>query len=328
MRPAVLILAVVSAGCSGPQSALAPAGRDAERIADLFFWMAGAAFVVWAIVVGLALYATRPRVPSRNPKTAVRLIIGGGVVLPTVALAALLAYGLALMPAVLAPGPADGLRIEVSGERWWWRVRYLPPGDQAGQPAIELANEIRLPVGERVTVELVSPDVIHSFWIPALAGKVDMIPGRVTRIALEPTRTGIFRGACAEYCGTSHAFMNFATVVVERAAFDDWLAAQARPAAAPAGDVAERGLRAFLANGCGACHAIRGTPADGVVGPDLTHVGSRLTLGAGMFENRLDTMIRWIAEADRLKPDAHMPAFGMLPAEEVAAMAAYLERLE
>ena len=323
MRFAAFVLIPLAAACSGPQTTLVPAGRDAERIADLFFWMAAVALVVWAIVIGLALVATR-RPPASNPHTAARLIIGGGVVLPTVVLAGLLAYGLSLMPAVLAPGPEGGVRIQVSGEQWWWRVGYLPPGGQR----IELANEIRLPLGERINVELASPDVIHSFWIPSLAGKVDMIPGRSTRMALEPTRTGVFRGACAEYCGTSHAFMNFAVVVMERAAFDDWLARQAQPALAPSGAEAERGRRAFLANGCGACHTIRGTPADGVVGPDLTHVGSRLTVAAGMLDNSRDALIRWIAEADYLKPAVHMPAFGMLGDEEIAAMAAYLGQLE
>ena len=154
--------------------------------------------------------------------------------------------------------------------------------------AVELANEIRLPVGEPVEFQLESPDVIHSFWIPSLGGKIDMIPGRVNRLALEPTRTGIFRGVCAEYCGTSHALMSFYVVVLEQEDFAAWLAHQHAPAQPPAQPLAARGQELFLANGCGACHTVRGTPADGVVGPDLTHVGSRLSLGAGILPNEPD----------------------------------------
>ena len=211
------------------------------------------------------------------------LIIGGGVVLPTVVLSVLLVYGLALLPTLLAPAAASAVQIAVSGEQWWWRVRYLPSN---GHPeAVELANEIRLPVGERVQFHLHSPDVLHSFWIPSLGGKIDLIPGRHTRLALEPTRTGVFRGVCAEFCGTSHALMSFSVVVMEPAGFATWLAQQYAPAQPPVLPLAARGAELFLATGCGACHTVRGTPANGVVGPDLTHVGSRQSLGAGILPN-------------------------------------------
>ncbi len=199
--------------------------------------------------------------------------------------------GLSMLPDLVAPAPEGSLKIVVSGEQWWWRVRYLPPGGEA----IVLANEIRLPVGEPVEFRLESPDVIHSFWIPSLGGKMDMIPGRLTRLALEPTRTGVFRGVCAEYCGTSHALMSFYVVVMEKEEFDRWLAHQAAPAEPPAEPLAARGQELFLANGCGACHTVRGTPADGVIGPDLTHVGSRLSLAAGILPNEPDAFQRWIA---------------------------------
>lgn len=155
-----------------------------------------------------------------------------------------------------------------------------------------------------------------------------MIPGRVTRLALEPTRTGTFRGACAEYCGDSHALMNFYVVVEEREDFDRWLEHQRAPARPPAGALAQRGRESFLANGCGACHTVRGTPADGVVGPDLTHVGSRVSLGAGILPNEPDDYLRWVARTDHVKPGVHMPAFGMLPPGELRALAAFLEGLE
>lgn len=323
-RSAVYSGVLLLAGCSGSQSALDPAGRGAERIADLFWWMAAGAVIIWCLVVGLALHATRFRSESYSQREATLLIIGGGVVLPTVVLAALLAYGLALLPELLAPAPEGSLKIAVSGEQWWWRVRYL---SSDGGEAVVLANEVRLPVGEPVEFLLESPDVIHSFWIPSLGGKVDMIPGRQNRLTLEPTRTGVFRGVCAEYCGASHALMGFSVVILETEEFARWLAHQAQPAQAPTGPLAARGRELFLANGCGACHMVRGTPADGVVGPDLTHVGSRLSLGAGILPNEPDNFLHWLARTETVKPGVHMPAFGMLPQEDLRALAAYLDGL-
>jgi cytochrome c oxidase subunit 2 len=308
----------------GPQSALDPAGIAAERIAGLFGWMAAGAVVVWLAVIVLAIYSIRAETEPHLKRRTTVLIIGGGAVLPTVVLAVLLAYGLALLPDLVAPAPPGSLEIAVSGEQWWWRVRYLHP---AGSE-IELANELRLPVGKSVQLHLDSPDVIHSFWVPSLAGKVDMIPGRRNRLALQPTRTGIFRGACAEYCGTSHALMSFYVVVLPQADFARWLARQGEPARSPSAPLARRGQELFLANGCGACHTVRGTPADGVVGPDLTHVGSRLSLGAGLLPNAPVHFRRWIARTEDVKPDVHMPAFGMLPPEDLRALAAYLDALE
>lgn len=319
----VLLLAVVLAGCSGQQSALAPAGEGAERLASLFWVMLGGAAVIWAVVVGAAVYASRVRPGPHSERTAGALLLGGGVVFSTVALTGLLTYGLMLMPDLRAPG--DGLKIAVAGEQWWWRVRYLPPG--RSEP-IESANEIRLPLGQRVEFELSSPDVIHSFWVPPLGGKVDMIPGRVTRLVLEPTRTGVFRGACAEFCGTSHALMAFSVVVLEQGAFEDWLAGEAAAASAPHSAAAARGQELFLQVGCGACHTVRGTAADGVIGPDLTHVASRATLGAGTLANTFETLVRWIAHTETIKPDVRMPSFGALPEEHIEAIAAYLEGLE
>ena len=315
--------AFVFYGCSGMQSALAPAGRAAEDLADLFWWMAAGAVVVWIAVAVLAVYAVAVA-PDRGQRRTPALIIGGGAIVPTVVLALLLVYGLRLMPRLLAPLPQDALRVAVRGEQWWWRVRYEPPG---GKP-VDLANEIRLPVGEPVEFLLDSPDVIHSFWIPPLGGKMDMIPGRRTRLVLQPTRTGRFRGACAEYCGTSHALMAFPVVVMEKAAFERWLDGQREPAAEPSGAAAQRGRDLFFANGCGACHTVAGTSARGVVGPNLTHVGSRLSLGAGILPNTPEAFVRWIAATEEVKPGVHMPAFGMLPASEVRALAAYLESLQ
>jgi cytochrome c oxidase subunit 2 len=321
----VFVGALLLVGCDGLQSTLDPAGQGAGRIAALFWWMAAGAGIIWFAVVGLTIYAMRIRPESHNYGVAT-LIIGGGAVLPTVVLTVLLAYGLAMVPDLLAPAPAGSLQIAVAGEQWWWRVRYLTPS--SNDRTVELANEIRLPVGERVEFHLQSPDVIHSFWIPSLGGKIDMIPGRTNRLTLEPTRTGVFRGACAEYCGDSHALMNFDVIVLEKDDFVAWLAHQHQPAQPPTQPLAVRGQELFLANGCGACHTVRGIAADGVVGPDLTHVGSRLSLGAGILPNDPEAFLQWIARTKDVKPGVHMPAFGMLPPEDLQALAAYLDGLE
>jgi cytochrome c oxidase subunit 2 len=300
----------------GPQSALVPAGRDAASIAQLFVVMAAGAAIIWAAIVVVAIYAIRGRRHAHSEQAATLFIIGGGVALPVVVLGALLVYGLPVLPEVLAPAPEGSLQIEVSAKQWWWRVRYL---DERG--AIETANELRLPVGQRVELRLSSSDVIHSFWVPSIAGKMDMIPGRSTRLALEPTRTGVFRGACAEYCGASHALMAFVVVVMEPDEFRAWLEHQAQPAAADPGT-------AFVRNGCGACHTVRGTAADGTAGPDLTHVGSRLHIGAGTLANDPEAFLEWISRSETIKPGVHMPAFRALSRDELSALAAYLDGLQ
>ncbi len=315
---------ILLAGCTGVQSSLEPAGREAKRIADIFWLMTAGAFIIWLAVIILALWAVRAPPEGHTLRRTRLIIVGGGAVVPTVVLTALLIYGLAPIPALVAPAPAGSLKIEVSGEQWWWRVRYLPSSGQA----VVLANEIRLPVGEPVEFRLESPDVIHSFWIPSLAGKVDMIPGRVTRLVLKPTKTGVFRGACAEYCGTSHALMAFSVVVMNRDEFDRWLVDQARPASTPAESLAARGQELFLANGCNACHSVRGTSAAGVIGPDLTHVGSRLSVAAGTLPNEPAAFRQWIGHTAAVKPGVLMPSFHMLPPDELEALAAYLKGLQ
>lgn len=292
-------------------------------MADLFWIMLAGAVVIWCAVLALAFYAIRIAPGRHSGRLADGLIIGGGVVFPIVTLTALLSYGLFLMPELRAQG--SGLRLTVSGEQWWWRVAYEPPG---GGAAVTSANEIRLPVGERVEILAESPDVIHAFWIPSLGGKIDMIPGRVNRIVLQASEPGVFRGVCAEYCGDSHALMAFSAVAMEPDAFAAWLEHIAAPALKPQSEQAEEGRRLFLASGCGGCHAIRGTPADGDLGPDLTHVGGRESLAAGILPNTVDALRRWIAHPKDVKPGAKMPSFAMLPEAEIEAIAVYLHGLK
>lgn len=323
----------------GPQSALHPASAEADRIAELFWVMAGAGAAIWIAMLALAAYAVLHRPQPHSPRMSRWVILGGGVIFPVLVLTSLIAWSLPVLPALRVPVAPDALRIHVSGEQWWWRVRYESGHAATSDAPIELANEIRLPRGERVELRLTSPDVIHSFWVPNLGGKMDMIPGRENRLAVQPLRTGIFRGACAEFCGTSHALMKLLVVVVEPAEFDAWLAAQARDArpAPRAMDghahdavtaAVDAGARAFVANGCGACHAVRGTVSRGRFGPDLTHVGSRLALAAGTLPNDAASLRRWIAHARHVKPEATMPSFDVLPDSEIADIAAYLGSLQ
>ncbi len=318
---ALVLLALLASGCAGPQSSLDPAGMGAEGIARLFWGMTGGSVAIWLAVVGLTVWSIHAAPERHDRRSARLLIVGGGVVFPTVVLAGLLVYGLAMLPPLLARPPAGSLVVRVTGEQWWWRVRYPAPGGGT----VELANELRLPVGEPVEVELESTDVVHSFWVPALGGKLDVIPGRTTRLTLWPTRTGTFRGVCAEYCGASHALMAFTVVVLEAPEYARWRALQAAPARV---EPESRGRDLFLSTGCGACHAVRGTPADGVVGPDLTHVGGRTSLAAGALANDGEGFRRFVAQADTLKPEVHMPAFGMLPPDDLAALATWLDGLE
>lgn len=320
----VLPSIVLLAGCSGRQSALSPAGQSAQQIAVLFWWMVAGAALIWLIVIGLAFYAAYIRRGRHSRRQSALLIIGGGTVFPTIVLIGLLAYGLALIPSLMSPAPPGSLRIRVVGEQWWWRVHY----EGANGESVPVANEIHLPVGEPVQFQLEAADVIHSFWIPSLAGKVDMIPGRINQLSLLPTKVGVYRGVCAEYCGASHALMNFDVVVEERAEFDAWIAHQADPANTPDSPDAAQGSSLFAKNGCGACHAVRGTSANGVVGPDLTHVGSRLSIGASLLPNEENEFHRWIEHTDTVKPEVIMPAYSMLPEEDLQAIAAYLEGLE
>lgn len=323
LAPSVCATALLIGSCSGPQSALSTAGDSADEIATLFWVTAIGGTIIWLAVVALSIYAIWGKGLRAHPAVGRRLIIGGGVVFPSIILIVVLAYSLEMLPRTLARGPENSVRITVSGEQWWWRVQYQAPDGGA----VDLANEIHLPVDRAVEFELVSPDVIHSFWIPSLGGKMDMIPGRTNYLTLYPRKPGVFRGVCAEYCGASHAWMAFPVVVHEPAAYEQWIAHQAQPAVAPSDPLARRGQHVFLASGCGSCHAVRGTAATGRVGPDLTHVGSRRSLGAGRTANEVSDFHAWVATPAALKPGAHMPAFSMLTPEDLNAIATYLESL-
>lgn len=317
-----LIPLLTVAGCGQSQSVLNPAGRDAVAISTIFWVMLTGAVVLWLLVNGAFYYMSRVRPGQFDQRYARHILIGGGIVLPVVVLTALLVWGLSLLPDPRRPG--DGLVVRITGEQWWWRVEYWPEGAEG---PIHSANELRLPAGQRTEIHLTAAKVIHSFWVPALGGKMDMFPGRETMISLAPEKPGSYRGQCAEFCGASHAWMAFSAVVMEPGAFDAWLEAEAADATPPQGDAAARGAALFLSEGCGACHTIRGTEAAGQVGPDLTHVGSRQTIGAGRLPATLDDMRLWLDHTEALKPEVKMPTYDLSP-NELDDLAHYLEGLK
>lgn len=308
----------------GARSSLHPAGTDAALTAELFWIMAIGAMAVWALTMVAAIYAVcgRRADDQVQRRASMFLIVGGGLVAPTVVLGALLSYGLFNMVRLQRDG--DGLQIAVTGERFWWRVQYQPGTDLR----VDLANEIRLPVGRRTELLLESPEVIHSLWIPSLAGKVDMLPGRQTRLVLEPTQVGRYRGICAEYCGTGHAHMAFTVDVLSADEFAAWLHQQREPARPAGSDTVRSGAATFVAYGCPACHAVRGTDARGVIGPDLTHVGGRPTLAATDLRMDRVSLQRWIEHPQSIKPGGLMPPFTMIPNDELATLSAYLLSLK
>ena len=301
------------------QSVLSPVGADAEGIATLSWIMFGGGAIIFLGVLLLTICAYWGGDALRRRLASDEFIFAGGIVFPIATLVALLIYGLMLTGArVMATGP-DALRIEVSGEQWWWRVRYT-------EADVETANEIRVPVGRQVEIKLSSADVIHSFWAPNLAGKVDMIPGVVNLIRLRATEAGTYRGQCAEYCGGPHALMAFHVIVLGPAEFDDWLAKQRQPASVPS--ASKQGEKLFMSVGCNACHTIRGTQAAGVIGPDLTHVGGRISIAAATLPNTADSFSRWIRDNQHIKPNNRMPPFGILSDHDLAVLGAYLKGLQ
>ena len=329
--PVPLLISILLGGCSGPQSALDPHGSGASQIADLFFVMVLAGCLIWVAIIGVAIIAARSDPKTFSRETGNRYIAAAGLIFPTVAIAVLLAYALSITPLMRAA--PKGLNVEVEARQYWWKFRYQIPDSTssagANQPqSVDVANHLVLPVDESTHLQLKSPDVIHSFWAPALNGKMDLIPGRSNELQLEPKKLGHIRGQCAEFCGLSHSYMSFDITILPKDEFDRWLRKQAAPAVVPDSKTAERGRDLFFREGCQACHAIRGTPADGQIGPDLTHFASRKTLGAGVAPISNSAVARWISNPGEFKPGVKMPAFSHLEEAELQLIAEYLVGLE
>lgn len=319
LRALAPLVLVSIAGCRGMQHALDPASGEAQQIGTLSWLLYGGATLIFLAVMALAAYAlfgprSRARLAHRN------LVIGGGIVFPAVTLTALMVYVFSGAPDLLLRGEPE-LRIEVTGEQFWWRVRYL---DAEGRPQFETANEIVIPVDTTVAFRLRTADVIHSFWVPQLAGKLDMIPGRRNILRIQADAPGVYAGQCAEYCGGPHALMGFVVVAHAPGDFERWRAERLAPPAPPADAFAARGAQVFDAAGCGACHRVRGTAANGLAGPDLSYVGSRRSLGAGILPNNQGTLAGWVADSQAIKPGNRMPPYKVLTGEDLRALAAWL----
>jgi cytochrome c oxidase subunit 2 len=319
--PAVVI--VVTA-CAGPASTLDPAGAGAERISQLTWILITVTAVVYAIVLAVLAQAVR-RPPEQRAAGgsgwAMVGVITGGIALPVVVITALSVVSVRSL-AALTRSEVASLVIEVVAHQYWWEFRYR---DGEGDPIIT-ANELHLPVGRRAEIRLHSTDVIHSFWVPALQGKLDLVPGKLNVTWVRADRAGTYHGQCAEYCGIQHALMRMVVVAQEPLAFERWLAAQRRPADTGRDERARRAEQLFLVH-CARCHRVRGTPAFfGVIGPDLTHVASRSTLAAGTLPNVKGYLAGWIADPQALKPGNRMPRVP-LNADDFHAVLDYVHSL-
>ena len=318
-----LMLLALLGGCQEVQSVFAPHGPRAMEIAQLGrLLFAGGAIVLLVVCVAVWL-AIRGGSSTRLRLASHSAVVVGGIVFPAVTLSALLGYDLWLTRTGVRAGTSPAIRIEVVGEQWWWRISYIG----ANGMRVASANEIRIPVGEEIEFELKSTDVIHSFWVPSLGGKVDMIPGRTTRLRLRADRPGVFRGQCAEYCGGPHAWMAMSVIAMTAEDYRTWLSGESAPAGEPETDVTRRGRALFLAAGCGACHAVRGTQATGALGPDLTHIGSRRAIGADILPMTQTNLARFIVDGQIIKPGNRMPPFRIFSPDELDAVATYLHGL-
>jgi cytochrome c oxidase subunit 2 len=310
------------------------AGPQAAHIADLW-WLTLcvclAVFVAVMSVLGWALVrtprgeaATAPDAPAAAVERRLRWTVGIGVGVSSILLTGLLVASVMTDRAIAGMPVDDALHVSISAHQYWWEVVYDDP-----QPdrVFSTANELYVPVGKPVIVTLRADDVIHSFWIPNLHGKKDLIPGRVATIRFRADRPGEFQGRCAEYCGLQHAFMAFDVIAVSAEGFARWADEQRRPAPEPRDSLAQRGRDLFLSGSCMLCHAIRGTTAGARKAPDLTHVASRAHLAAGRIANSPQALAAWISEPQRIKPGVNMPNH-LLPSDDLAALVAYLGTLE
>lgn len=305
----------------GRASVLSPASVQASALSEVSWVLVIGAAVVFTLVLVLLGLALWRRGRGQGASTAV-WVWGGGVVFPVVVLTALLVYGSVRTAGLDASVARPGLVVTLTGRLWWWEIRYHDP---ASGRLVSTANELRIPVGRTVQLGLQSDDVLHSFWVPELGGKMDLVPGRVNRLVITATRAGTYRGQCAEFCGEQHARMALHVVAMPPAEFDAWLAAQARPVEAAAS--VRAGREAFAAHGCAACHAVEATNLEPSLGPNLAHVSSRLHLGAGVLPNDSGAYRRWLVGVQALKPGARMPSYAWLDAATLDALAAYLESL-
>jgi cytochrome c oxidase subunit II len=323
---ALALIEISTLSCRAPMSLVDPAGPRAALTANLWWSMLALGLTIYLLVMAFLAASLIARQNGRfglNDRARTRLVVGGGLIAPAVVLLILLTVDLRTLVAVAAPpGPAD-LTLDVVAHQWWWEVRYP---DQK----VSTANEIHVPAGQIVLIHLSSVDVIHSLWVPRLAGKTDVVPGQTNTMWLQATSPGEYRGQCAEYCGIQHANMAFSVIADQPDQFQAWITAQQQPAVVPSDAGLARGAQAFASLGCISCHALRygGTaPTGGGLGPDLTHLASRRTIAAGAAANDTATLERWISNPQALKQGTTMPAT-TTDAEILRVLAAYLSSLK
>lgn len=311
-------------GLSGggwPPAVFDPAGPYSEPVMTLAWALVVGGTIVFLIVLaalGIALFGSAKLKARLGGEKAIWAL---GFAFPAVVLTGLLIWGLTLTSSLSATRvTGNEMRVKIVGEMWWWRVHYQ---DADGRETLRDANELHIPVGKPVLLELEAADVIHSFWVPRLGGKMDMIPGRTNRLLIQADKPGIYKGQCAEYCGGPHALMGFVVVAHTPTDFARWRASRV-----PVRGAMGAGRSLFLSSGCAACHTVRGTPANGLAGPDLTHVGSRKTLGAGILPNNPGTMAGWIADSQAIKPANRMPAYHQFSGAELLALTDYMVSLK
>ena len=340
MRRRFLALIVVAAAvvacasCGGPQNMLAPGGPAARRLADAGWFVlitfSVVSVVMW-VLIGWLAFRRRGTLAEHAPWDAsggMRWVTVGGITIPVIVLAVMFVVGLQTMSAfpmgdneMHAPPPM----LRVIGHQWWWELQYVVGGETE---RLVTANEIHIPAGQPVDIELESVDVIHSFWVPELHGKVDLVPGKVNRIRVQADRPQTFRGECAEYCGPQHANMILLVQADAPADFQAWLAGQRAQAAMPSAPEAVHGQQLVMSHACVLCHTIRGTDAHGQVGPDLTHIASRRRIAGNELANNTANLSAWVTHAQALKPYAKMPNLSVFTGDELRDVVAYLQTLK
>ena len=328
----------VTAQAGGLQSVMDPAGPQSAHINRLWWFMFVVCTVVFVIVMVFTLMAVfRKRSEPAGPTTApmlhpdaaserrTRLVVIGATGVTLVILFAFLVDSFLVGRGLTAElASKQAVTIEVTGHQWWWEVRYT---NVDASSIFTTANEIHIPVGVPVTFSLRSTDVIHSFWVPNLSGKKDLIPGKIATIWLQADKPGVYRGQCAEYCGHQHAHMALWVIAEERPQFNAWLQNQVQSAATPSDSSQQRGQQVFLSSTCVMCHTINGTPAGSNIGPNLTHLASRNTIAAATLPNDRQHLTQWVTDSQQVKPGNRMPAHSLSP-EDLQALLDYLQSLK
>jgi cytochrome c oxidase subunit 2 len=327
--PLALPAAIFLTGCSSWQSPLDPHSIEAGHLADLFWFFTAVCAAIWILVTAALLYLRlRPQPPNESLREDSpaekhrKTLIVGALAAATALILAVFSFASFYATRGFAWGDPRALTIKVTGNQWWWQIAYENPDVTR---IFETANEIRIPVGRRVTFDLEAGDVIHTLWIPDLMGKQDLIPGRHNTLTVKASRGGLYRAQCAEYCGLQHAHMALYVFAEPAPRFEAWLRHQLQPANPPSSGEQWKGFHLFIA-ACAGCHTVRGTDAGGRMGPDLTHFGSRATIAAAALHNTPEELSRWLADPQKIKPGNYMPRVPLGKSGR-AAVVTYVESL-